>query len=237
MITYRHIPGPIPVPVIGNLWIPGIKHKKMLFNAYAEWREKYGKMYRWFCGAQCVIVVAGARTAGRRGARTGLRGGLGRMRRSRRGGARSGKGQRRQWAARAARARLSPGSGSGGAAAERRPLPDRWAQQAPRPPSHLPLALPAPPSPPPPPRRREVQADLPEELQGDAAPHPALAAAEVGLPEAGDLDPHLLLVSALLARGVYGGVKSTAAGGARQPRLWQQAGGTPAGVAAAASLA
>jgi hypothetical protein len=67
LITYRHIPGPMPVPVIGNLWFPGIRHKKMLFNAYSEWREKYGKMYRWFCGAQCLIVVAGAwRTAGAR---------------------------------------------------------------------------------------------------------------------------------------------------------------------------
>ena len=59
-IKYHYIPGPIGIPAFGNLLTVSLKHKKLLFNAYDEWRQKYGKVYKWFCGQETYVVIAGA---------------------------------------------------------------------------------------------------------------------------------------------------------------------------------
>jgi hypothetical protein len=62
LVRMRKLPGPVPWPLFGNLYTVGPKHKKLLFNAYSEWRHKYGKIYKWFAGMDCFVVVSGAST-------------------------------------------------------------------------------------------------------------------------------------------------------------------------------
>ena len=64
LVRMRKLPGPVPWPLFGNLYTVGPKHKKLLFNAYSEWRHKYGKIYKWFAGMDCFVVVSGASAIG-----------------------------------------------------------------------------------------------------------------------------------------------------------------------------
>jgi hypothetical protein len=66
-LKFRHIPGPAIVPLFGNLLTVAPKHGKMLMNAYTEWRGRYGKVFKWHCGQETYVVMAGAAPHGRGG--------------------------------------------------------------------------------------------------------------------------------------------------------------------------
>jgi hypothetical protein len=64
LIKYRAIPGDTPVPLLGNLLYVGPHHQQLAYNAYAAWRAKYGPVFKWFCGQECIVVVSGADVGG-----------------------------------------------------------------------------------------------------------------------------------------------------------------------------
>jgi hypothetical protein len=36
------------------------KYDMLLFYAFRDWKAKYGKVFKWFWGPQCVITISGA---------------------------------------------------------------------------------------------------------------------------------------------------------------------------------
>lgn len=60
-IKYRHIPSDTPLPLLGNLWTVGGwgGHKRILWNAYSEWRGRHGKVFKWISAQQTFVVFAG----------------------------------------------------------------------------------------------------------------------------------------------------------------------------------
>ena len=51
---YRHVPGPLPVPVIGTMWRTGGQN---LHRTYLALERKYGRVFKLFYANKCVIVV------------------------------------------------------------------------------------------------------------------------------------------------------------------------------------
>jgi len=52
---FRHIPGPSPEFIIGNLAeLKGRNH----WEVCSTWSEKYGKLYRWFNGRKAVVTIS-----------------------------------------------------------------------------------------------------------------------------------------------------------------------------------
>uniref|UniRef100_A0A7S2SZF5 Cytochrome P450 n=1 Tax=Chloropicon primus TaxID=1764295 RepID=A0A7S2SZF5_9CHLO len=49
---YRHFPGPMPLPLVGNI----SKKTKALHEQYVVWERKYGKTFKWFMGNNVVLV-------------------------------------------------------------------------------------------------------------------------------------------------------------------------------------
>ena len=112
-IKYRHIPGPAPSWLAGHIPIIMKKYDMLLFYAFRDWKAKYGRVFKWFWGPQCVITISGACVCRRlwRARRSAAR--IGRS--SRGGGRASG----RRWqssenAARGARHTVTPSRGAPG---------------------------------------------------------------------------------------------------------------------------
>jgi hypothetical protein len=71
LIKYRHLPGPAPVPVMGNLHTVALRHKKLAYKTYREWHAAYGKDFKWFAGQQPYVVTSGGGPAMGQVARAG----------------------------------------------------------------------------------------------------------------------------------------------------------------------
>merc|ERR1711934_733401 len=55
LTRYLHVPGPMPVPVIGTMWRTG--GGQNLHETYVALERKYGRVFKLFYANKCVIVV------------------------------------------------------------------------------------------------------------------------------------------------------------------------------------
>ena len=53
---YRDIPGPLPLPVVGNLL--SLVMNPNIHEVYSDWEAKFGKKFKWFMGTGVVIVLS-----------------------------------------------------------------------------------------------------------------------------------------------------------------------------------
>lgn len=58
-IKYKHIPGPPPTPMVGNLHTVGWDDDKKAWITFARWRKQYGSVFKWFIGQHVGVVTAG----------------------------------------------------------------------------------------------------------------------------------------------------------------------------------
>jgi len=51
---YRHVPGPLPLPLFGNA-LTFVRNPN-IHLVYRDWQLKYGNCFKWFMGNGCVVV-------------------------------------------------------------------------------------------------------------------------------------------------------------------------------------